>query len=166
MLCRTIVMLFCLLVPLALNAAPVDPVDPDERCPVCGMKVAKYPSWIAQLHAVGEPVVMFDGVKDMMAYYFYPKKYDGGGDMAAADIWVKDYYSLQWIDGRKALYVVGSDVLGPMGDELIPFEKRDAADNFMKDHQGKTILAFDDIEAEMIMAMKKKHMMKMKKKKK
>jgi len=147
-------------------AAPVDPVSPDERCAVCGMMVAKYNPWIAQIHAAGEKPAFFDGVKDMMAYFFKPAAYGGNGDMSIAEIWVKDYYSLDYIDGRNAFYVVGSDVMGPMGEELVPFSSRTAAENFSKDHKGKQLLKFDEIEAEMIMEMKKRHMMKMKKMKK
>jgi len=156
------IIVFFLVVPL-MQAKPVDQIDPKERCAVCGMFVAKYQPWIAQLHQPGEKVVMFDGVKDMMAYYFNPSAYGGPGDVTGAEIWVKDYYGLQWLDGRSAYFVVGSDVMGPMGEELIPFDGREAAENFLKDHKGKQILLFGDIQAEMIMAMKKKHMMKMKK---
>jgi nitrous oxide reductase accessory protein NosL len=39
-------------------------------------------------------------------------------------IGVTDYYRVQRIDAHKAYYVVGSDVLGPMGHELIPLETR------------------------------------------
>ena len=148
------------------SAEPVDPVSSTERCAVCGMMVAKYNPWITQIHAAGEKPVMFDGVKDMMAYYFNPIAYSGKGDMPSAELWVKDYYTLEYIDGRGALYVVGSDVMGPMGEELIPFASRDAAENFRKDHKGKEVISFDDIKAEMIMEMKKRHMMKMKKMKK
>jgi copper chaperone NosL len=108
-------------------AEPVDPVSPDQRCAVCGMMVAKYNPWITQIHAAGEKVVMFDGVKDMMAYYFDPAAYTGKGDMVTAEIWVKDYYTLEYLDGRKAVYVVGSDVMGPMGEELVPFGSRKAS---------------------------------------
>ena len=144
-------------------AEPVDPVSPDQRCAVCGMMVAKYNPWITQLHAAGEAVVMFDGVKDLMAYYFNQAAYNGKGDVATAEIWVKDYYTLDYLDGRKAIYVVGSDVMGPMGEELVPFGSRKAAENFSEDHQGKQLLLFDEIKGEMIMSMKKRHMMKMKK---
>lgn len=147
-------------------AEPVKPVSPDQRCAVCGMMVAKYDPWITQLHAPGEEVVMFDGVKDLMAYYFKPSAYNGKGDMTAAEIWVKDYYTLEYLDGRKAIYVVGSDVMGPMGEELVPFESQQAAENFSDDHKGKQLLRFDEINSEMIMSMKKKHMMKKKKMKK
>lgn len=147
----------------SVSAAPVDPIPPGERCSVCGMMVAKYEPWITQIHAEGEKVAMFDGVKDMMAYYFNPTAYSGKGEMSTAEIWVKDYYTLDWIDGRKAIYVVGSDVMGPMGEELIPFTTPQAAENFMKDHKATQLMLFDEIDQEMIMSMKKKHMMKMKK---
>lgn len=146
-------------------AAPVDPVSPDQRCAVCGMMVAKYTPWITQIHAAGEAVEMFDGVKDMMAYYFNPAAYNGGGDMSTAEIWVKDYYTLEYLDGREAFYVVGSDVMGPMGEELVPFSSQAAAENFLADHKGTQLLRFAEIEPEMIMSMKKRHMMKMKQKK-
>jgi len=155
-------LLFLLLIAF-VQAKPVDPVSPDERCAVCGMFVEKYQPWITQLHQSDKRPVMFDGVKDMMAYYFDPSAYGGEGDLSEAEIWVKDYYQLKWMDGRLAYYVVGSDVMGPMGEELIPFDSRDAAENFLKDHKGKEILAFADITADLVMAMKKKHMMKMKK---
>lgn len=157
----TLALLF--LTPVFLQSAPVDPVDPHERCAVCGMFVEKYQPWITQLHQPDQKPVMFDGVKDMMAYYFNPSAYGGTGDVSGAEVWVKDYYQLKWMDGRAAYYVVGSDVMGPMGEELIPFDSRPAAENFLKDHKGKEIIMFTEIEADMIMAMKKKHMMKMKK---
>ena len=144
-------------------AEPVDPVSPDQRCAVCGMMVAKYNPWVTQIHAAGKKVVMFDGVKDMMAYYFDPAAYNGKGDMATAEIWVKDYYTLEYLDGRKAVYVVGSDVMGPMGEELVPFGSSKAAENFSNDHKGKQLILFDEIKSDMIMSMKKRHMMKMKK---
>ena len=164
---RILLVIMCVvLVGINVSAEPVDPVSSTERCAVCGMMVAKYTPWITQIHAAGEKPVMFDGVKDMMAYYFNPISYSGKGEMQSADLWVKDYYTLEYIDGREALYVVGSDVMGPMGEELIPFASRDAAENFRKDHKGKEVISFDDIGAEMIMKMKKRHMMKMMKKKK
>jgi nitrous oxide reductase accessory protein NosL len=58
---------------------------------------------------------------------------------------VKDYYTLNAIDGRKAFYVVGSDVYGPMGQELVPFEKITDAQGFSEDHKGKNILRFGEI---------------------
>ena len=125
-----------------LSAEPIDPVDPNERCAVCGMMVAKYNPWITQIHAQGEKPAMFDGVKDMMAYYFNPQVYGGKGNMSTAVLWVKDYYTLTWLDGRAAFFVVGSDVMGPMGEELVPFDSHGAAENFLRDHKGTKVLHF------------------------
>lgn len=136
-------------------------IPDDARCPVCGMMVAKYPTWAATLTAPrGE--LFFDGVKDMIAYYHHPEMYGGQPGEQMVDILVLDYYKQEWIDGLKAYYVVGSDVLGPMGHEFIPFAAKDAAESFLSDHHGKKILTFDEISAEMVMKMKKAHKMKKK----
>jgi nitrous oxide reductase accessory protein NosL len=153
------------LLPVGAVSDPLQDVDPNEKCPVCGMFVAKYDQWLTQIVNENENPLVFDGVKDMMAYYFNSELYGGDTDLTQAEIWVRNYYTLDYIDGRKAFYVIGSDVLGPMGDELIPFSTLQEAENFKKDHQGSAILSFSEISAAQIMEMKKKHMMKMKKKK-
>ena len=65
-------------------------------------------------------------------------------------IYVTDYYDLTFIGGYEAFYVVGSDVYGPMGRELIPFKTEAAARDFMKDHNGKSILGFKGVTAQVI----------------
>ncbi|MEN8256741.1 MAG: nitrous oxide reductase accessory protein NosL [Thermodesulfobacteriota bacterium] len=142
-------------------AEPLENIADDSRCNVCGMFVAKYPNWLTQVHRADGQVSLFDGVKDMMVFYFNPEKYGAKAD-TLKDIWVKDYYTMNWLDGRKALYVVGSDVHGPMGHEFIPFASHEAAASFLKDHSGKAILAFDDITSEKVESMRMGMKMKMK----
>ena len=116
-------------------------VSKDEKCPICGMFVYKYPKWAAQIF-YKESHLSFDGVKDLMKYYFEKdsKKIE--------KILVTDYYSQKAIDAKKAYYVVGSDIYGPMGDELIPFENESDAKTFSMDHKGIKILKFKDITSE------------------
>ena len=64
-------------------------------------------------------------------------------------MFVTDYYSLEPIDGRAAFYVIGSDVFGPMGKELVPFARREDAEEFLRDHSGRRIIVFDEIEREL-----------------
>ncbi len=146
-----------------LNAEPIDDVSKDVRCVVCGMFVAKYSTWITQIHHKDGSVNYFDGVKDMMVYYFNPEKYGVKSKKMFTEIWVKDYYSLTWLDARKAFYVVGSDVKGPMGEEFIPFSSNGAAETFMKDHHGRKILKFNEITSPQVESMRHGQMMKMKK---
>jgi copper chaperone NosL len=137
---------------LTATAQPLTDIPAEGKCHVCGMFVAKYPPWITQLKSSDGKIFMFDGVKDMMAFYFEPEKY--GGDATIQNVYVKDYYSLEYMDGKKAYYVNGSNVMGPMGHELIPFNSMDAAKNFMKDHHGKMVMTFDKITLEMVNAMR------------
>jgi len=132
-------------------------VKKDERCAVCGMFVAKYPAWIAKIRLANGATRSFDGVKDMLVFYFSPAEH--GADAAVKDIMVKDYYTLQWIDGRKAFYVVGSDVYGPMGHEFIPFSSREAAESFAADHHGRQVLVFERIGRDLVESMRAGHRM-------
>ena len=140
---------------LFANGAPSDDVTPQTRCTVCGMFVAKYPNWLAQIQYNSlEHTEFFDGVKDMMVFYFNPERYGGHPREAIKHIYVKDYYSLKWLPAKDAYYVVGSDVYGPMGHEFIPFELKNAAESFLKDHHGKEILTFDKITPEIVNSMR------------
>jgi copper chaperone NosL len=127
---------------------------PKDKCPVCGMFVAKYPDFVAVVSFRDNTHAFFDGVKDMMKYYFHLEKYSPSKKHdQIREIHVTDYYSLSLIDGSKAYYVVGSDIYGPMGREFIPFEKEGDAKEFLKDHKGKTVLQFQDINFNLVMKL-------------
>ena len=136
----------------ASAAAPPGYVKPrrDEKCPVCGMFVYKYPDWVAELLFKDGSRAVFDGAKDLFRYFFDMKGFGGkkGPDNVAA-VFVTDYYSLEPIDGRAAFYVIGSDVFGPMGKELVPFASRVGAEEFLRDHGGRRIIVFDEVEREL-----------------
>ncbi|OQX74440.1 MAG: hypothetical protein B6D59_02450 [Campylobacteraceae bacterium 4484_4] len=124
-------------------------VPKDAKCPVCGMFVAKYPKWAASITYPDGHTYYFDGVKDMMKYYFNPEKFHGH-KAKPSKIMVQDFYSLKPVDATKAWYVIGSNVVGPMGNELIPFAEKGDARIFAKEHFGKKIVSFDQITEEMV----------------
>jgi copper chaperone NosL len=79
------------------------------------------------------------------------KKYEPGrsrNDIQAMG--VTDYYGTQRIDALSASYVVGSDVLGPMGHELVPHDSPEEAREFMADHKGRRVLRFADVTAALL----------------
>ena len=121
------------------------------KCPVCGMYVAKYPKWAALIEASEGGTFYFDGAKDLMKFYFDPGRFKVAlttDDLVR--IQVTDYYTLNAIDARQAWYVVGSNVFGPMGNELIPFAAEKDAEVFLKDHSGDRILSFDRISIDLV----------------
>ena len=121
------------------------------KCPVCGMFVSKYPKWAAIMVVDGK-AHYFDGVKDMLKFYFFDGdfKYDRS---KISKFKVTSFYTLEAIDARRAYYVIGSDVLGPMGNELIPFKTLQEAKNFMNEHKGEEILKFNQITPKIVMAL-------------
>jgi copper chaperone NosL len=140
---------------LALGAWAGDPIPlkptSKDKCPVCGMFVYKYPDWVSQAVFRDGSRIYFDGVKDLMKFYFKVPQYHPGksrGEIAV--LYVTDYYSLESIEGTRAYYVIGSDVFGPMGKELIPFGKEAEAREFLKDHKGKRMLRFQEITPEIL----------------
>lgn len=139
---------------LADEAKPPVKVNKTDKCPVCGMFVGKYPDFLAQVIFKDGGYAVFDGAKDMFKYYADLKKYYPSKELSdIANIYVTDYYSMEPTDGRSAYYIVGSDVFGPMGKELIPFEKEADAREFMKDHMGKTLLRFDEVSPELVKSL-------------
>ena len=147
---RTVVFLVLLSLWVVAPAAAAEKAPPapsaKDKCPVCGMFVAPYPNWVGQIVFKDGERFYFDGPKDLFSYYFAPGRYMSARKRAdIAEIYVTDYYSVAAIDGRKAFYVIGSDVRGPMGKEFVPFAKKTDADGFLKDHKGEKVLRFDEI---------------------
>ena len=137
------------------NAPAPIPVTKDEKCPVCGMFVAKYPQWVARITTKEGASLAFDGAKDFFKFVFEPAKWTKGAT-TFDKLLVTDYYSLGGIDARSALFVIGSDVLGPMGHELIPFASRKDAERFLADHHGEKILAFGEVTKEIVYGLDKR----------
>jgi copper chaperone NosL len=144
--------IMCALCPLAgAQEVPAAKITPADKCPVCGMFVAKYPDFVDQIIFKDGTHAFFDGVKDMMKYYFDLPKYNPKKTKAdIAALLVTDYYTMTLINGLQAFYVIGSDVYGPMGKELMPFKDEAAAKEFKVDHKGTSILLFKDVTPEII----------------
>ena len=129
----------------------VPPPGPNDVCPVCGMFVSKYPEWVATVLYKDGHAHHFDGAKDLFKYLLDLPKYaprHRAEDIAA--VAVTEYYGLKHIDAHAAWFVLGSDVLGPMGHELVPLASQEDAEEFMTDHAGRRILRFDDVTPEIL----------------
>ena len=148
---RARVAAFALVLCLASGTTPAadrEPIRPagDDRCPVCGMFTAKYPDFAARVTFSDDESFTFDGPKDMFTFLLDLAKF--APDRSRSDVEevrVTEYYELAPIDAHAAFFVIGSDVHGPMGAELVPLESRDHAETFALDHGGEEILDFGDV---------------------
>jgi copper chaperone NosL len=141
---------------VAIGQAAVFPLSvakpgPRDLCPVCGMLVSKYPNWTATVVAKDGHTCHFDGAKDMFKFLQAMPKYASGRKRADVKFMVvTEFYNLEKIEAAKAFYVVGSDVMGPMGHELVPLATREDAEDFLTDHKGRRILRYDEVTLEII----------------
>jgi nitrous oxide reductase accessory protein NosL len=132
-------------------SSPADPPasispGPREKCPVCGMFVARHPEWVAAVTFADGSRAVFDGAKDAFRFLLEPGRYLPGKraeDVRA--VAVTDYYAVRPVDARAAYFVLGSDVFGPMGRELVPFAAEADAREFLADHRGTRILRFAEV---------------------
>jgi nitrous oxide reductase accessory protein NosL len=112
------------------------------------MYVPNFPDWATVVFFKDGSQTWFDGPKDLFTFLLDLNHY--AAKRRATDIvsiHVKDYYGLKYVDGRKAFYVIGSDVMGPMGKEMVPFATEADAHGFLKDHKGQKVLTFVEINS-------------------
>lgn len=118
-----------------------------DRCAVCGMMVLPYPNWVAQVVFKDGSNRFFDGPKDMFTFIYDLETYQPGSKIDdIKNVYVTDYYTLQRVDARDVFFVAGSDVLGPMGKELVPVAKLKNLKVFIHDHNQEKIMRFDGAE--------------------
>lgn len=130
------------------RAETIELPKPGERdvCPVCGMFVAKYPYWIATLRFRDGHLEHFDGAKDLWKYLLDLPRWGRGRKAEEIEaIGVTAYYEGERIAAKPAWYVIGSDVYGPMGHELVPHAAEADAKEFLADHAGRRILRSTEI---------------------
>ena len=117
------------------------------RCAHCGMRVDPSSSWRAGATGADGAAVPFDAPKCLIRFV----RSDRG--RAVREPWVIEYYSGERRPAEGLFYVLGSDVRGPMGRDLVPIEGRDRAERFRADHHGERVLAWTEIDAATIDAL-------------
>lgn len=123
----------------------------------CGMNVLEHagPKGQVILDAkIGEPI-WFSSARDTLAFTMLPeepKDYAAVyvSDMGKAPSWEKPGET-NWIDAKRAFYVIGSALRSGMGaEEAVPFSTRDAAEKFASKNGGK-VVSFGDVPRDYIL---------------
>ncbi|TFV72032.1 copper resistance protein CopZ [Bradyrhizobium frederickii] len=159
-------LLLALLVPLALagcNDKQVAKVPPPHRMTAedighyCGMNVLEHPGPKGHIFAASLIApVWFSSVRDTIAFTMLPDEPKDilaiyVSDMGKASGWDKPGAD-NWIEARKALFVIESRVRSGMGgDEAVPFSDRAAAEKFVGENGGR-IVGFDEVPQDYVLA--------------
>ena len=105
------------------------------------MFVDAQPRWAAGAIEAGGRDVRFDAPRCMFAWL---QSTSGRGGEAP---WVTEYYTQRKRPAAFVWYVVGSDVTGPMGPDLVPIGDEAAAQRFREEHHGRAVLPYDAVNA-------------------
>lgn len=91
-------------------------------------------------------VVAFEGARCLFIYNTIPKRF--GIDVGnIVHRYVTDFKSGKIVDASNAFLVMGSDVKGPMGIDLIPFLDKKEADKFSEERHGKRVVQLGTVGA-------------------
>jgi copper chaperone NosL len=147
--------ILCMIVALVLAGCNRDESDSVMPLPValnsdamgvfCGMNVLEHPGPKGQIITASRiDPYWFTSVRDTVAFTLMPDQPRDiraiyVSDMARAPSW-EEPGATNWIDARKAFFVISSRTQGGMGAaEAVPFGNRPAADAFAATNGGKVV---------------------------
>jgi len=120
-------------------------LDKNATDPVYQLPLNKYKKWLCEAELKNGKKVQFVSVKAMMQAYQHQEYFIKHGllPVSIRTIYVQDYMNGERVEASKAVYLFGSRIIGPHGDDLVPFSSEEHAKLFMMKHGGTKILPFE-----------------------
>ncbi len=123
---------------VALLFAQPTEVPKGAKCVVCGMDALTDPKFTSQIKLKNGKYLFTESPKHALRYWLENKD-------KVAEVWVKDFSTGKWIDGKRAYYVLIEE--GPMGKDLAPFKSLLSAKKFAK---GKKVYRASELTLEFL----------------
>ena len=114
----------------------------DARCKHCGMRIDPASAWHAELVGDDGTVTAFDTPRCALTAW-------RSGATPAKTIRLQEYYDRKTRDGSELRFVVGGDVVGPMGADLVPVDPSRSS-KFVQDHRADRALKLDEITSQVL----------------
>ena len=127
-------------------------LDNNASDPVYILPLKKYPKWLAEVKLESGKSVQFVSVKSMFTVYFHQPYFIKHKflDSKIKELYVQDYLTGKKVNAKDAKYIFGSRIVGPHGDDLIPFANDTNAELFMLKNGGTKILPYNKISKGLI----------------
>lgn len=117
-----------------------------DRCPVCAMFPVRRPRSAAAMTLKSGETYYFCSNGCLLRAWLRPTVYLGKERAAIERLVVLDYFSGNPIDARKATWIAGSDVVGPMGPAIVALGNAGQLAAFKKRHGAQTVFHFSQID--------------------
>lgn len=114
----------------------------EQRCKHCGMKVDPASAWRADLVAADGAVTSFDTPRCALTSW-------RSGKSQATTLRVQEYYERRWRNAEELRFIVGGDVVGPMGPDFVPVDPSQAT-KFIQDHGADRALRLDELTMDVL----------------
>lgn len=109
----------------------------DERCKTCGMKIDRASPWRAEIVTSSGATLAFDTPSCALRSWARDKG-------AVKTLRVQEYYDRAWRDAKDVRFMVGGDVTGPMGPDLVPVDPSRVT-KFIQDHGASRGVRLDEV---------------------
>ena len=144
--------------PQPFKAKSIQPVQPftgkitqlqQKLDPMFDIPLDKYPKWHCEAVLKNGHKATFISVKSMMQVFLHQDYFLKRGLLEdhIDKIYIKDYLTGEQANAKQAVYVFGSRIIGPHGDDLIPFASEANAKLFMMKNGGTKLLPYAKITA-------------------
>ena len=114
----------------------------EARCRNCGMRIDPGSQWRAELVSADGTVTTFDTPRCALQSW-------RSGKTPAKSLRALDYYDRQSRDGNDVRFVIGGDVVGPMGPDLVPVDPARVS-KFIQDHAGQRALRLEEVTLDVL----------------
>ena len=106
------------------------------------MRIDPASQWRAELVSADGTITTFDTPRCALQSW-------RSGKTPAKSLRVQDYYDRQLRDGNDVRFVVGGDVVGPMGPDLVPVDPARVS-KFIQDHGAERALRLEEVTPEVL----------------
>jgi nitrous oxide reductase accessory protein NosL len=120
-------------------------ISPQDRCPVCGMKVIRYPKFSSAIRLANQDTYYFCSNGCMLKAWLHPEIFLSSSRQALSLAVVRDYFSGRQLDAHDVFWIAGSDVIGPMGPAIVALQGDHSVDAFVKRHGGRRVFRLNEL---------------------
>ena len=121
-------------------------ISPQDRCPVCAMKVDAHPKFSSAIQLADGTTFYFCGTGCMIRAWLHPEAYLHRPKAKLRRSVVQEYFGGRQMDGLSVIWVAGSDVVGPMGPAVVPLKDEADLTVFRTRHGGAAVFRLGDLD--------------------
>ena len=125
----------------------------DTSCEIRKIKLYQNPIWASKIEFKNGKNAFFCSPKSMFEFYFNEEKwkiFERESQSDFTNILITDYKTSKIVDAKKAFFVYGSSKISPAGDDLVAFESKEDASNYLQNNNGKRIFSFSEVKNSLI----------------